>query len=566
MRKFLLLFSLISLCWPLQSALAEDEIVSVEDVFTHILSPATLNASHAMLSGVKNCGKCHSMTTGVSQSKCLGCHREIQQRIVLKKGYHGTLGKECLQCHTGHKPNIITFKPESFNHRLSQFPLTGKHAGLQCQKCHLQPIKDTGRKRFTYLGLALQCAGCHKDIHASGAMAKCQSCHQTTSWRLDNFAHAEKTPFPLRGLHKIVPCQKCHGEMAAGQKDKLQFKVANYKSCLACHKDTHKGKLDPDCLSCHTMNGWRGGNLFQHDKARFKLVGKHQGVKCRQCHADNKFKGLKFSDCSDCHQKKTAHKDRIKGCKSCHQPEGWLALTANMQGSLELHGQMHYQLKGAHAKVECRKCHSRNGVNNYFNLPSARCNDCHKDPHTGAFKKPCSACHIETSFKDLRLFDHQAASFKLDGNHQKLECKACHTSKNYTQTPGQCGECHEDVTKFSRGIWGDSWRNQRIISPKARIVNCVDCHKPGHQGKVTGKTCLDCHDAVYQQFFEARRVLATEAIARLKQELSRGDLDTPRQEEVRATLQFLEKNYFHNYRLADQALSGIERQLSGVKP
>lgn len=566
MRKFVLLFSLISLYLPVQPAFAEDEIVSAEDVFTHILSPAPLNANHEMLAGVVNCGKCHSMTTGVSEKKCLDCHKKIQQRVALKQGYHATLGKACLQCHTGHKQDIIRFKPESFNHRLSQFPLTGKHADVKCQKCHMQPVKTSNRKRFTYLGLPLQCAGCHKNIHGSESMAKCQSCHNSTGWRLDNFVHAEKTSFPLLGLHKIVPCQKCHKEMTGGKKDKLQFKVKNHQSCLTCHKDTHKGKLNLDCLSCHTMNGWRGSNLFQHDKARFKLEGKHQGVKCVSCHRDNQFKGLKYSDCSDCHQKKTAHKDRINRCRACHQPEGWLILSANMVESRELHVQMHYQLKGAHAKVECQKCHNRDGVNNYFNLPAGQCSDCHKDPHKGELAKTCDGCHLETSFKDLQLFDHQKALFKLDSSHKKLKCKVCHTGKDYKKTPAECGECHVEVTKFARGIWGDNWREGRIISPKARIVSCAYCHKPGQTGKVTGENCLDCHDKVYQQFFATRAILATETIAGIRQKLERGDLDAVLVEEIRSTLQFVEKNYFHNYRLADQALSDIERQLSEAKP
>ena len=120
-------------------------------------------------------------------------------------------------------------------------------------------------------------------------------------------------------------------------------------------------------------------------------------------------------------------------------------------------------LTGAHAKVACGACHTRdtNGVAR-FSFASALCVDCHADPHKGEFdrytprtgtKKGCESCHCVESFQ-AALFDHSSTRFPLLGAHGRVACSACHKTggsavekgpTRLTGPPLACDGCHRDV-------------------------------------------------------------------------------------------------------------------------
>jgi hypothetical protein len=87
-------------------------------------------------------------------------------------------------------------------------------------------------------------------------------------------------------------------------------------------------------------------------------------------------------------------------------------------------------------------------------------------------------------------------------------------------------------------------------------------------GKVTGETCLSCHGTTYKVFFRTRVSLATAAIAALRQKYTEVVAcvghDDPVLSQIPERLNFIEKNFYHNYRLADQALTDMAQQLSEV--
>ncbi len=465
---------------------------NVEEVFQSILSPGPLQTFHQHLAGVTNCTACHSVAFGVDEQKCLQCHKQIQQRLQQKLGYHGTLSTKCQQCHQGHKPTIITFEQKSFNHQLSQFHLTGKHATIACAACHIKKDKRTQKDRFTYLRLPLDCVGCHKSPHVTAKME--------------------------------------------------------------------------NCVSCHTTRGWKDLKNVNHDKTRFSLREKHKKLQCDACHMDKKFTGLQFDSCSSCHQQKTVHAYKIEPCNDCHNEKAWDLLNENWQQSFTQHNQARFQLKGAHAKVPCAKCHTGKEGSNDYTLPFSKCDDCHQDPHRGKMHKPCQTCHNEASFKDLESFDHRQTNFTLDANHHMLACNRCHFDKNYNSTPDKCETCHLDITKFRRGLWGENWRKlPRIISPKARIVACVDCHQGQLEGKITGAVCLNCHSKSYKQFFLQRSILANRSIASARTKLAKiVKCEQHAQRDLTSTeeqLLFLEKNFHHNYLLTDSSLKTIHNHL-----
>ncbi|MBT7040509.1 MAG: hypothetical protein HN921_11775, partial [Bacteroidetes bacterium] len=69
------------------------------------ISPGELAEAHAHLEGTGNCTECHTMGKRVSNNKCLDCHKDINQRIEQKSGYHASkevTSEKCIKCHSDH--------------------------------------------------------------------------------------------------------------------------------------------------------------------------------------------------------------------------------------------------------------------------------------------------------------------------------------------------------------------------------------------------------------------------------------------------------------------------------
>ena len=111
------------------------------------ISPGPLSKAHESLSGTGQCNSCHVFGAKTPVFKCLDCHKEIAKTLSEKHGYHALLqmqnpqGKDCVHCHLEH--NGINFHLihwdlpiKQFDHKLTGYPLDGKHAQVDCQKCH----------------------------------------------------------------------------------------------------------------------------------------------------------------------------------------------------------------------------------------------------------------------------------------------------------------------------------------------------------------------------------------------------------------------------------------------
>ncbi|MFA6541086.1 MAG: cytochrome c family protein, partial [Bacteroidota bacterium] len=123
-------------------------IVNIEISFGQI-SPGELSEPHKTLEGMENCTQCHTIGKAISNDNCLNCHTEIKTRIVHNKGFHATAkSKECIECHKEHHGRnftIIRFDKSKFDHSIVGYKLEGKHASLQCEKCHTKDkitVKD----------------------------------------------------------------------------------------------------------------------------------------------------------------------------------------------------------------------------------------------------------------------------------------------------------------------------------------------------------------------------------------------------------------------------------------
>ncbi|MBI3815874.1 MAG: cytochrome C, partial [Nitrospinae bacterium] len=192
------------------------------------------------------CEKCHVRNIYKIEKfeECIACHRDPHK------------GKPaCAECHT-----TENWKKVKVDHAKTNYPLTGKHIEVSCEKCH----KNNQLKGIPYL--TCTSSFCHTDAHKNQFPGKpCESCHTTKGWKPPLFNHnaPEYSGFRLDGKHLETACEKCHKEG--------RYKAINYKTCDTsdCHKDTHKGQFKGKaCESCHTVKGWKPP-LFNHNAPEY---------------------------------------------------------------------------------------------------------------------------------------------------------------------------------------------------------------------------------------------------------------------------------------------------------
>jgi len=346
------------------------------------------------------CSDCHThgdFKTPVAHAKCFDCHTPDPH----KGQFQGRASKgECAECHTldGWKPSLFGVN----EHARSAYPLLGKHAKVECSKCHLPVGRDTVFKvKFG------QCMDCHKDAH-DGQFAKapyenrCESCHTVTDFHRSRFTVAmhQKTRFALEGAHAVVPCIGCHKEGATGRVDNILPFHFEDQNCAACHEDPHRGEFKDrmaesgangralGCEACHNVTSWIDAKGFDHSKTQFPLIGAHNAVACTSCHVipagarKALFNGT-AKECQDCHA--DAHGGQFAQnnktlCKDCHNSERWTPSTFDHDKRTSL------PLTGGHAKVSCDACHKQTRpIGNedliVYRLAPSKCADCHETPN-----------------------------------------------------------------------------------------------------------------------------------------------------------------------------------------
>lgn len=539
------------------------------------ISPGPLSKPHQSLSGVAQCTTCHKVGTG-GALKCLDCHTEINKRLTASQGFHALVvkkdnpNKDCARCHSEHNGEefkLIRWDPsqEKFDHNKAGYKLEGKHAAIKCQQCHnaafIQPefkqiIKQKDLNR-SFLGVSPTCLACHKDFHQGQFKKDCASCHNTSDWKdVTRFNHTN-TRYPLTGEHIKVTCAKCHKVAEAGQSAK--YTGIPFATCSACHADPHKGAFKKDCASCHVAAGWKQlstaglSSQFDHSKTNFPLLGLHAKVDCAKCHHSGDFKAkIPFALCSDCH-KPDPHEGQFakrKGgdkCESCHTVEGWKPAKFTVQD----HAASAYPLDGAHAKVECAKCHIPAGKATKFKIKFALCTNCHQDAHGGQFTaapllNKCESCHSLKTFapSSFTLAKHKQTKFPLVGAHIAVSCTDCHVAKKKNDKTSvafhfsdmTCTACHQDphrgqfkefmVKKRADGRapgcevchnqadWKDltKFDHDQTAYPLVgshKAVSCIQCHKPPNlevnlrnvSFKEAPKTCEGCHQDPHAKQF-----------------------------------------------------------------
>lgn len=421
------------------------------DNFNHAQTGFILKGAHQKL----KCRQCHNsdyiqnpslLTTNKKdlnrtflglQTNCLSCHIDEHRKQFSNRN--------CLDCHSmdGWKP------AKKFNHRYTQFPLTGLHKIVTCDRCHRiaenKPIgKDRSYQVFK-IKKSQKCIQCHQDAHSRKFGKKCSTCHTTQGWRKykkSNFKH-DLTDFPLSGKHRNVSCKTCHHSSET-------FKINKFRYCSDCHEDYHQGQFSESkdgvrCERCHTVQEFSPSNftLKEHQAGRFPLTGAHKAVPCIACHKPFRLRNVqtlqfrfKTFTCETCHQDK--HDGETKkwmakagvtqqkqNCTFCHSEISWQTVTFN-------HARTPFKLTGKHKQTACINCHKAdgNGAVRFSGLKT-NCASCHEDQHEGQFvskngNTSCERCHSTKNWL-AEKFDHNRMSrFTLTGAHKKAACKACH--------------------------------------------------------------------------------------------------------------------------------------------
>lgn len=119
--------------------------------------------------GRMRCVDCHTAALGAKtpQPACQRCH---QAKSPHRRRFERFANK-CETCHP-----TTRWSPRAFDHRVTGFALTARHAQLTCRACH----RGSGPADFERLGPAGDCIGCHAhaNIHALRySNAQCLGCH-----------------------------------------------------------------------------------------------------------------------------------------------------------------------------------------------------------------------------------------------------------------------------------------------------------------------------------------------------------------------------------------------------
>jgi hypothetical protein len=538
-----------------------------EGILNRLLAPGPLILGHKDLEGT-DCLKCHDAGKGVPDTRCLDCHKEIRPFVQNKKGFHGLTQKTCIECHSDHKGRDFEsakVNESTFDHKATGYLLEGKHANIDCAKCHTatRGKKRTRPNEVSYFGTKASCLSCHKkdDPHRfKGDWAKkdCDSCHGLKSWKTQiRFDHEKDAHFKLIGKHAQVSCKDCH--LPKNSKDSIyKWPELKTKECLSCHQDTHGNRLNPKfrggkCEVCHNQDAWKIQN-FPHEKiTHYAIEGAHNKLKCTECHKQTRaalaegkksYKWIiaKSADevsCKTCH--KDIHQDnlgpklRAGACEVCHNVQSWKIKNFDHKGITG------YPLNGAHFKLECTQCHIQTKEALTQGTEAFRwvglkqdCLSCHKDFHLfGGFKSvkhpqpnDCLQCHNESKWKEIHAFDHNKDTrYLIDGKHIGVTCAKCHitgTREPARVTPKKpVGIYHwnELETKTCELCHASPHRN--TFSPELLKKRCTECHvtdgwKVAGTGKnfnhdkdsrfpLTGKhlelKCEECHKSGKKQVF-----------------------------------------------------------------
>jgi hypothetical protein len=291
------------------------------------------------------------------------------------------------------QPQPVMFPPNATPGMHDTFPLSGKHASIQCAACH--PAGD-------YLGTPKDCTACHaKDKPAAHYPGVCSQCHNTVAWKPASFDHTGAKD--CTGCHtKDKPakhfagqCSLCHSTIAWLP---AHMNHTGLTDCVACHtKDKPANHFPGQCSGCHTTTAWKPPVVNHSAFSNLDCGVCHQPpanhfpLACGLCHHDTtNWKNVQFDhsnlgglDCGACHQPPANHLP--PPCSRCHQD------TTNWKNANFNHA---FPLDHGGANSNCSVCHPSG-------LASWTCAACHanaamdaRHQQVSGYSRNCIQCHL----------------------------------------------------------------------------------------------------------------------------------------------------------------------------
>lgn len=138
-----------------------------------------------------------------------------------------------------------------------------------------------------------------------------------------------------------------------------------------------------------------------------------------------------------------------------------------------------------------------------------------QSPHGRDLNIDCSQCHTPDNWKvssKSMAFSHETTSFRLRGQHEQTDCRACHATLVFSDASPECISCHQDM--HSQSLGNDcarchntsSWvienvtrMHERVSFPllgNHAVADCNDCHQssvPLRFDRI-GTACIQCHE------------------------------------------------------------------------
>ncbi len=490
----------------------------------HALTGWPLRGEHAQT----KCAECHKSknerghATFIGlQTACASCHEDAHE---------GRFGQTCADCHD--ERSFKNVRLDEFDHARARFALQGKHAQVECGKCHgapPEPVKWKGLEFGT-------CTSCHQDPHQGELGTSCTNCHSEAGWQDVRMKRGSHPGLSILGGHSKVRCAQCHDRG-------IDQNPSRGSRCVACHRPVHEAKLGNDCAECHRGIQWLGlpdvVGRRAHALTAFPLRGEHEQAECKDCHLPARpqharYSELAFERCLDCHR--DPHQGQLAehdggDCRACHDEHGFSPTTF----SVEAHAQTDFPLLGRHVAVPCGICHGDPRPRLLFALSGEkqRCESCHQNPHGDQFaaemrEAGCAKCHSSVAW-NVPNIDH--GTWPLTGAHALVECASCHEATeadrksgrgaSYRGVPRTCEGCHEDVhlgqfrltppvrtcdachrtDSFEVARFDHAKLTRWPLDGKHEQVKCEGCHttanlrdgKSAVRYRLPFQKCADCH-------------------------------------------------------------------------
>jgi len=397
---------------------------------------------------------------GQTSADCLACHDDPSQTLqrdgktlslhvaagAYGKSAHG--GLPCTSCHLG-------FDGEKMPHRapMSAVSCVGCHTNLsEIHAAHPAAKWNLGAQAAPSASCVL-CHGKHVIARSRGPgkpgeasmVALCGSCHLKARAQFDESAHG----LALKGNRGGAPdCVSCHRlRVPPGTKagDRLAFRVAQEKLCLACHVE-----------NARKQNGSLAAAAFfaSYEKSVHGLAllrGNTNAATCIDCHGSHDMKNARDPSAA------TSKGHLSRTCAKCHP-----AVAREYDASV--HGVA--SARGAADSPVCTDCHGEHDILIHTD-PQAR------TEVANLSTRVCAPCHSSVKLsKKYDLNSNRSRTFAESfhglagkaGSVDVAHCASCHGVHNIrpskdplsTIAPGHlaqtCGKCHPGANeRFTKG-------------------------------------------------------------------------------------------------------------------